>query len=70
MNLKGIRRWVKNQNYLKDVEEQRKQFGLFYCQKCGDKLYGQERHHFLCNKCWNKQQKEKKIVDIEYIEVV
>ena len=59
-NLSRIRREVKREQRLKDLEKWRKEWKAFFCYKCGDKLYGHEKHHFLCNKCWEKEKAEKK----------
>lgn len=67
-NLSAIRREIekdrREKQYFEKLEQERRTFRLFYCQNpdCREKLYGHEKHHFLCNKCWEQQEKKNKIM--------
>lgn len=37
------------------VRIERKWGNLYYCKKCGNKFGLSDKHHLLCNKCWNEE---------------
>ena len=39
----------------KKIRIERKWSNLYECKMCGNKLDSSDKHHILCNKCWNKK---------------
>lgn len=49
----------------KKVRIERKWSNLYYCKRCGNEFGLNDKHHILCNKCWNEEHSFEAMINLK-----